>query len=522
PTVPEIPRGTSPVFFPIDSIEEQNRLINDRKAVAASAPLTRRSEERAAVGKTDFHAEAPVTRGAEEKRSGEPAEAAVKSPDVPYVPPVISVPDAPGADEDDDPLLSGEFDDAAPEAPFDAASDSDAFEAVLHTDAMDRKEEYNVFDEFDVSGDFDEVAEASAPEEPIAPSGQPAAAQEQPPVREGKKKKKKGFFSRIRKNIPSKGDSAGEVIRKLILDISALAMVGALLYIGYFFVDYGLRKWQDIRMGDLIDENPSPWDEIRAKYPDVDFPEGMQAKWAALYARNSGFVGWLSISNTNIWTAILQANVEAGDDKDLYLRHDIFKNYSRYGNPYLDYRNVLTPDEMSRNMIIYGHNMQQNVMMFSELEKYKTIDGFIESPTMNFDTLYSMTHWKVCSAFITNAEAEEDNGYLFHYMQTKFVSEDEFLEFADEIKQRSMYDTGVDIKEGDILLTLSTCTYEFDEGRLVIVARMVRPDESEDVDVSLAKENPNARYPQAWYDKKGIENPWIDAEQWYPEEYEAY
>nr|MCR5041844.1 hypothetical protein [Clostridia bacterium] len=47
PTVPEIPRGTSPVFFPIDSIEEQNRLINDRKAVAASAPLTRRSEERA-------------------------------------------------------------------------------------------------------------------------------------------------------------------------------------------------------------------------------------------------------------------------------------------------------------------------------------------------------------------------------------------------------------------------------------------------------------------------------------------
>ena len=84
-----------------------------------------------------------------------------------------------------------------------------------------------------------------------------------------------------------------------------------------------------------------------------------------------------------------------------------------------------------------------------------------------------------------------------------------------EIDRRKLYTTGVDIKPTDKILTLSTCLYEFDNARFVVIARMVRDGESESVDTSLAKENPNPQYPQIWYDKKGVKNPFKDTPKWY-------
>ena len=45
---------------------------------------------------------------------------------------------------------------------------------------------------------------------------------------------------------------------------------------------------------------------------------------------------------------------------------------------------------------------------------------------------------------------------------------------------------------------------------------MVRDGESEEVDTSLVKTNSNPRYPQAWYDKENKQNPYKNANRWYP------
>ena len=89
--------------------------------------------------------------------------------------------------------------------------------------------------------------------------------------------------------------------------------------------------------------------------------------------------------------------------------------------------------------------------------------------------------------------------------------------YLNELAQRSLYDTGVDVLPTDKLLTLSTCSHEFEDARFVVVARLVRPGESAAVDTSKATENPNPRYPQAYYTAKNLTNPYYDAARWYVE-----
>ena len=67
---------------------------------------------------------------------------------------------------------------------------------------------------------------------------------------------------------------------------------------------------------------------------------------------------------------------------------------------------------------------------------------------------------------------------------------------------RSIINTGVDIMEGDELVTLSTCVGDFPDARLVIVARRIRADEEAAVDPEGISVNAEALHPQIYYDKK--------------------
>ena len=234
----------------------------------------------------------------------------------------------------------------------------------------------------------------------------------------------------------------------------------------------------------------------------------MNPAYADLYAANQDMVGWLKIENTKyINFPIVQTT-----DNDIYLKRDFYGRKTDYGNPFLDFRN--NAKELDRNTIIFGHHMRSGDQEFSELTDYLTIDGFKRHPVIDFSTLYADYKWKVYAVFLTNSKAQHDNGYVFNYIFTNLESDDKFMEYVSEIDQRKLYSTGVDIKPTDKILTLSTCNYDWDEQRLVVVARLVREGENPSVDTSLAKKNENPRYPQIYYDQKGITNPYRNAKKW--------
>ena len=321
------------------------------------------------------------------------------------------------------------------------------------------------------------------------------------------------FFSFI----PHKGDKAREVVRKIVMDISVLTIIGCVIAFGGLYRDRLIEKKnekeiknliQDDTGDDISNEYNKGWNDLFAQYPNLDFPEGMNIKYAYLYAVNPELVGWIRIPNTNLDVQVVQT-----EDNDKYLKKDFYGKTSRYGCPYMDYRN--NSQYLDDNTVIYGHHMSDG-LMFSNLDKYKTLDGYKDSPVIQFDTLYDTYYFKVIGAFVTNSKPSDDNEYIFNYTVTSFSSDEKFMSFVDEVRAKSFFTTGVQVQADDKLLTLSTCSYEFGDARLVVVARLCRDGEEPAVDTSTATTNSSPKLPQAWYDAKGLENPYADADKWTP------
>lgn len=320
------------------------------------------------------------------------------------------------------------------------------------------------------------------------------------------------WFSRF---IPKKDDKTREKIRKIVMDVSLLTIIGCVIAFGSLTVEHFVQISRDKQIKDLLvdtngmteEQYDAAWQELIKKYPSVSFPEGMNLKYAYLYAINPELVGWIKIPGTNLDVQVVQTV-----DNDKYLKTDFYGKKSRYGCPYVDCKN--DAKYLDDNTIIYGHHMSDG-LMFSNLDKYKTIEGYKESPVIQYDTLYQTYYFKIIGAFITNSLPEDDNGHMFNYMITNFTSGDRFMSYISEVQKRSIFTTGVDVNPDDKLLTLSTCSYEFGKARLVVVARMCRENEDPNaVDLDKATINPSPRYPQAWYDAKHIANPYKDDYAW--------
>lgn len=316
------------------------------------------------------------------------------------------------------------------------------------------------------------------------------------------------FSDAFKAVVPSKEDSAKEKMRKVVMDISIIAIVCCLFafvdYFGEYRTQVSIRddlKGQIISTDGMNDNQYNEaWKDLYAKFPNMNFPTGMKADYAYLYAANQDFVGWLKIENTSLDIQVVQ-----GRDNEYYLKRDFYKNSNRYGCPFLDYRN--NSKELDDNTLIYGHHMSDG-SLFSNLDGYTTLEGYKKSPIINFSTLYQDYQFKVFAVFISTSSPSTDNG--FNYMITDFASDERFTNFINEVRLRSIINTNVTVNSNDKIITLATCSREFDDARLVVMGRLVRENESAEVDVGSATLNPQPKYPQAWYDKKGKDNPYAN------------
>lgn len=191
-------------------------------------------------------------------------------------------------------------------------------------------------------------------------------------------------------------------------------------------------------------------------------------KYAAVYAQNPDFAGWITIPGTNIDYPVMQSI----NNPNFYLKHAFDGSYSNYGVPYAQENCDL---ELSDNVILYGHHMNDG-SMFADLCKYESEDFYREHSTFTFDTLSGYGNYEIVTVFKTVAYSQD--GYKYYHFVNAECAED-FEEYLAQCRALALYDTGVTAEYGDRLLTLSTCEYSRNNGRMVIVAKRIADSPAE-------------------------------------------
>ena len=176
-----------------------------------------------------------------------------------------------------------------------------------------------------------------------------------------------------------------------------------------------------------------------------------------LKKQNSDTVAYIKVNNTNIDYVVVK-----GKDNDYYLTHNFNKDYNIAGWIFVDYKNKF--DGSDKNIVIFGHNMRDG-SMFGTLKKvfnkkwYNNKDNL----TIKLVTEEGLSNYKIFSIY--QIEPED------YYINTEFNNE-EFTNFINTIKSRSINDFKVKIDKSDQILTLSTCSMTGKE-RVVVHAKKI-------------------------------------------------
>lgn len=254
--------------------------------------------------------------------------------------------------------------------------------------------------------------------------------------------------------------------QSVICIIAAVALLGAAAFCGYHIYDHYAQVDEQTKVFDELAEvvENTPAEETEAVPEDVPVSEGddVLSKYKELYLQNENMVGWISIAGTTINYPVMQSK----NNPNFYLKHNFDKEYSDLGVPYIQENcDILTSD----NLVIYGHHIKGG-KMFGALEKYKEKDFYEEHKTICFDTLTEQAEYEIVAVFKTVAYSAE--GYRY-YDFVNAENEEAFDGYIAKCKELALYDTGVSAKYGDKLITLSTCEYSAQNGRLVVVAKKV-------------------------------------------------
>lgn len=179
-----------------------------------------------------------------------------------------------------------------------------------------------------------------------------------------------------------------------------------------------------------------------------------------LHAQNSDLAGWLTVEGTDITYPVMQCI-----DDEYYLNHNFYKKKDKYGCLYV--KSIADLHTPGTNFIIYGHNMKDGAM-FGELDQYKSESYYKDHSQISFATLKEERTYEVMAVF--EVRIEETSAFKY-YQFYQADTEEEFLNFYENVRELSLYDTKVTAEFGDTFLTLSTCLDYGKNGRFIVVAK---------------------------------------------------
>lgn len=182
-----------------------------------------------------------------------------------------------------------------------------------------------------------------------------------------------------------------------------------------------------------------------------------------LQNENADVKAWIKINDTNINYPVVQTN-----DNDYYLYRNYRKENSNYGSIFIDKNSDI--ENTNSNIIMYGHNMKDG-SMFGDLLKYEDEEYYNNHKYIEFVTNTNSSTYEIIAVFKSRIFYKNEKDVFRYYYYTDLDTEEDYNYYIDNCKQLSLYDTGVNAEYGEQIITLITCEYSSENGRMVVVAK---------------------------------------------------
>ena len=179
--------------------------------------------------------------------------------------------------------------------------------------------------------------------------------------------------------------------------------------------------------------------------------------WESLKSMNSDFVGWIRMDDSTVDYPFVQ-----GSDNEYYLRHLFTGQYNNSGCVFMDVSN--NSDFSDKNTVLYAHNMK-NGTMFAAIEKFKDASYYDSHKVIQIYT-ESMTYDLYPVAGILT-DGQDD------YVRTSFSDDEDFMSYVNYFVSNTTFTSEQTIESTDRMVMLSTCNYDTEDGRYVLICKLV-------------------------------------------------
>jgi len=248
-------------------------------------------------------------------------------------------------------------------------------------------------------------------------------------------------------------------MKKAIHVILIVVLLGVFGYSAYLLGDYYLAKYRSDKCTAQASQHVHVVEKPNLDGPDLQpedetepEPEGLEVDFDALWKINKDIVAWIYCPNTPINYPVVQS-----EDNDYYLRRLLDGSWNIGGTLFLDYR--CASDFSGANSIIYGHHMKSGAM-FGSLVRYRNQSYYNEHPVMYLATpagQYRVELFAGCTIEAMDGIYEPEPN----------------ADQVERLMRRSTFAPNDGTATEGPILTLSTCAYDFENARYVVLGRLV-------------------------------------------------
>lgn len=248
----------------------------------------------------------------------------------------------------------------------------------------------------------------------------------------------------------------------MILCLLAIVFAGWKLYGIYSEYARGTEAYEDLAdrytfkmetvQGTEADPEAGPGADGESRDPETEPDTWISVDFQALKEVCGDVTAWIYCPGTKINYPVVQ-----GEDNEYYLHRLMNGEYNLGGTLFMDFRN--SADFSDWNTVIYGHNMK-NGSMFGAVPDYMEQEFYEEHPVWYLFTEECDYRIELAGGYVTPADSDS-----YSFPRTA----EEKAALAEKAVRSSSFRSDVEVQAEDRLITLSTCVYDYENARYVLV-----------------------------------------------------